>query len=194
MCRHVCPVANASGHEPFTPQAKMDRLNQLRRGHVGWSEEASEPLYACTGCRQCTTACLHGNEPGLVLFSGRQAASARGVGHKSLVGYAERFRGREGRLLTQAREAVPPARLEPAGPVGYFPGCDAVDKTATELAGSLELLDHALGSTVGLACADVACAGYPLLAAGLVDMFRWHATRVAASFRPYRTVVVGCSA
>ena len=27
LCRFACPVAEASGHEPYTTQAKMDRLN-----------------------------------------------------------------------------------------------------------------------------------------------------------------------
>ena len=33
MCRHACPVSTASGRETYIPQAKMDRLNQLRLGH-----------------------------------------------------------------------------------------------------------------------------------------------------------------
>ena len=31
MCRHACPVGNASGHESYTPQSKMNRLNELRK-------------------------------------------------------------------------------------------------------------------------------------------------------------------
>src|SRR5262245_63004687 len=95
MCRFSCPVSETSGREQYTPQAKMDRLNQLRAGHLPWIDKMSDPLYACTGCRQCTTQCLHGNEPGLVLLAGRAAANARGAGHPALAGYPERFRTRE---------------------------------------------------------------------------------------------------
>ena len=106
MCRHACPVSTASGRETYIPQVKMDRLNQLRLGRSRWTEESTDPLYACTGCRHCTMYCDHGNEPGLVLFSGRAEAVARGAGHPALTGYAERFRNRDERL----------AVLEPSNP------------------------------------------------------------------------------
>ena len=61
MCRHACPVSTASGRETYIPQAKMDRLNQLRRGRGNWTTESSDPLWACTGCRHCTKYCDHGN-------------------------------------------------------------------------------------------------------------------------------------
>jgi len=38
------------------------------------------------------------------------------------------------------------------------------------------------------------CGGYPLLAAGFVDMFRWHAGKVAAELKRYKTVIMNCSA
>ena len=57
MCRHACPVSTASGRETYIPQVKMDRLNQLRLGRGGWTAEATDPLWACTGCRHCTMYC-----------------------------------------------------------------------------------------------------------------------------------------
>ena len=194
LCRFACPVAEASGHEPYTTQAKMDRLNQLRRGTEAWSAETSEPLYACTGCRQCTTECLHGNEPGLVLLAGRAAATARGASHPALVGYPERFRSREQRLAELAREHVPPERFEDSAPVGFWPGCDAIDKGLDDVSAALDLFDRLGAGDVRMVSSGQTCGGYPLLAAGLLDMFRWHASRVAAALRPYGTVVVNCSA
>ncbi len=38
------------------------------------------------------------------------------------------------------------------------------------------------------------CAGYPLIAAGYRDAFRWHAEKVAKSLERFRQVVVNCSA
>jgi len=194
LCRFACPVAEASGHEPYTTQAKMDRLNQLRRGTVAWSAETTEPLYACTGCRQCTTQCLHGNEPGLVLLAGRAAATARGAGHPALMGYPERFRNREQRLADLAREHVAPERFEDSAPVGFWPGCDAIDKGLDDVDAALDLFDRLGAGDVRMVSTGQTCGGYPLLAAGLLDMFRWHASRVATALRPYGTVVVNCSA
>src|SRR5215475_12999987 len=140
MCRHACPVSTASGRETYIPQVKMDRLNQLRLGHAGWTAEASDPLWACTGCRHCTMYCLHGNEPGLVLFTGRAVAVARGVSHPALAGYSERFRAREQRLSAQLAVMFEP-RLATAGEIGYWPGCDAIDKSASDIAAALALFE-----------------------------------------------------
>jgi Fe-S oxidoreductase len=191
MCRHRCPVSNASGKETHTPQAKMERLNRLRRGLEPWTAESTDALYACTGCRQCTTACDHGNEPGLVLLAGRAAAVARGAGHPALTGYPERFRAREARLTEQARSELGAAPRGAA--VGLLPGCDTLDKHPADAADALGLLEK-IGLDAELACGEIACAGYPLLAAGQTDAFRWHAARVARTLDRYRTAVVGCSA
>jgi Fe-S oxidoreductase len=193
MCRHACPVSTASGRETYIPQVKMDRLNQLRLGHASWNAETTDPLWACTGCRHCTMYCDHGNEPGLVLFTGRAAAVSRGVPHPALTGYSERFRAREQRLTAQL-QAMFPGQLATEGEIGFWPGCDAIDKGAADIAASLAILERVGVSEVRLVDAPQACAGYPLLAAGHRDLFRWHAGRVAASLRGFRTIAINCSA
>src|SRR4051812_28920989 len=127
MCRHACPVSTASGRETHIPQAKMDRLNQLRLGRAAWTAESTDPLWACTGCRHCTMYCDHGNEPGLVLLSGRAAAVANGAPHPALASYSERFRAREQRLSAQLATSFG-NRLASEGELGLWPGCDAIDK------------------------------------------------------------------
>ena len=194
MCRHACPVSTASGRETYIPQQKMDRMTQLRLGRGSWTAESVDPLYACTGCRHCTMYCDHGNEPGLVLFTGRAAAAAHGATHPALTGYPERFRAREQRLTAQLAAMFEPAQLASAGDVGYWPGCDAIDKGASDIAAALALFERVGLTEVKLALAPQACAGYPLLAAGHRDLFRWHAGRVAASLRNFRKVAINCSA
>lgn len=193
MCRHACPVSTASGRETHIPQAKMARLGQLRTGGEPWTAERADPLWACTGCRHCTMYCAHDHEPGLVLLAGRAAAVARGAGHPALAGYPERFRAREERLSAQLAAAFP-ERVAAEGDVGYWPGCDAIDKGLGDVAAALAVFDRAGLGEVRLVAAPQACAGYPLLAAGHGDLFRWHAGRVAASLRGFRKVAVNCSA
>jgi Fe-S oxidoreductase len=193
MCRHACPVSTASGRETYIPQAKMDRLNQLRLGRSAWTTETTEPLYACTGCRHCTMYCDHDNEPGLVLFAGRAAAVAHGVQHPALTGYSERFRAREQRL-SESLQTMYGDRLATEGPIGYWPGCDAIDKGADDIAAALAVFQRVGLEEVRLVDAPQACAGYPLLAAGHRDLFRWHAGRVASALRGFRKVAVDCSA
>jgi len=193
MCRHACPVSTASGRETYIPQVKMDRLNQLRLAHASWTAEASDPLWACTGCRHCTMYCDHGNEPGLVLFTGRAIAAARGVSHPALAGYSERFRAREQRLSAQLAVMFEP-HLATDGEIGYWPGCDAIDKSASDIAAALALFERVGLEGVRIVDAPQACAGYPLLAAGHRDLFRWHAGRVASALRGFGKVAINCSA
>jgi len=193
MCRHACPVSTASGRETYIPQAKMDRANQLRLGRSRWTAEASDPLWACTGCRHCTMYCDHGNEPGLVLLSARAAAVAHGAPHPALVGYSERFRAREQRLSAQLQAGFED-HLASEGELGLWPGCDAIDKGSADIAATLALLARVGLDQVKLVEAPQACAGYPLLAAGHRDLFRWHAGRIASALRGFRRVAVGCSA
>jgi Fe-S oxidoreductase len=193
MCRHACPVSTTSGRETYIPQVKMDRLNQLRLGHDAWTAESSEPLWACTGCRHCTMYCDHGNEPGLVLFTGRAAAIAQGTPHPALAGYSERFRAREQRLSVQLAMMFE-SRLATEGEIGYWPGCDAIDKAAADIAAALAVFERVGLDQVRIVDAPQACAGYPLLAAGHRDLFRWHAGRVASSLRGFRKIAINCSA
>jgi len=193
MCRHACPVSTASGRETHIPQVKMDRLNQLRLGRGTWSADATDPLWACTGCRHCTMYCDHGNEPGLVLFAGRAEAVARGATHPAMVGYPERFRAREQRLTAQLA-ALFESRLATEGELGYWPGCDAIDKGASDIAAALAVFDRVGLDQVRIVEAPQACGGYPLLAAGHRELFRWHAGRVASALRGFRKVAINCSA
>jgi Fe-S oxidoreductase len=193
MCRHACPVSTASGKETYIPQAKMDRLNWLRRERLPWTAENADPLWACTGCRHCTVYCDHGNEPGLVLTAGRAAAVARGAGHPALAGYGDRFRARDERLARHAREMFAGQRFADEGAVGFWPGCDAIDKGAADVVAALALFER-IGVDVPMIDAPQACGGYPLLAAGYPDLFRWHANKVATALRRFRTVVINCSA
>lgn len=194
MCRHACPVSTTTGRETLIPQAKMDRLNKLRAGVDAWSAENADPLWGCTGCRHCTVYCDHGNEPGLVLLAGRAEAQRRGVAHPALAGYAERFRARDERLARQGKERFGAERFAETGQVGFWPGCDSVDKGAADIAAAFAVFDRVGAEHVKLVDAGLSCAGYPLLAAGLTDLFRWHAGKVANALRRFRTVVINCSA
>ncbi len=194
MCRHACPVSTTSGRETLIPQAKMDRLNKLRTGLEPWRAESADPLWACTGCRHCTVYCDHANEPGLVLLAGRAEAQKRGAGHPALAGYGERFRARDERLARVAKERFGDDRFASTGQVGFWPGCDMIDKGAADVAAAFAIFARIGAEQVRMVDAGLACCGYPLLAAGLTDLFRWHAGKVAGAMRRFRTVVVNCSA
>src|SRR5687767_11729835 len=150
MCRHACPVSTTSGRETYIPQAKMALLGRLRRGNAPFTVEATDPLWACTGCRHCTVYCEHDNEPGLVLFAGRAAAQRNGAGHPALADYADRFANREARLARKLREQFDASTRAESGAVGFWPGCDMIDKGGADIASTLALLARMGGEQVAL--------------------------------------------
>jgi Fe-S oxidoreductase len=192
MCRHACPVSTTTGKETWIPQAKMALLGRLRNQREVWDTETTEALWACTGCRHCTMYCEHENEPGLVLLTGRREAVTRGAGHPALGNWEQRFHSRDERLGQVLSEYLAGHDAQ-GSEVGYFPGCDTVDKNLGEVEAALRLFRQ-VGAKVEVISGGGTCAGYPLLAAGHQAAFRAHAVKVAAELQRYRTVVVNCSA
>lgn len=195
LCRHTCPVSNADAKEQHTPQSKMKQLHQLLQGEVPWTQEEAEPLWACTGCRQCTTACEHGNEPGLVLLAGRKRALENGVNHPSLENYPERFNERQERLkMSLSETAANISTNEKADTTGFFPGCDMVDKSTKDIVSLYSTLDACKITPPTLVGNGPVCGGYPLWAGGFENEFYAQAQKVKTVFDGYKKVVMNCSA
>ena len=94
----------------------------------------------------------------------------------------------------RSSRAAFPEHLATEGDIGFWPGCDAIDKGAADIAAAMALFERIGLEHVKIVEAPQACAGYPLLAAGHRDLFRWHAGRVAAAMRGFRKVAINCSA
>lgn len=66
MCRHLCPVGNATGQERNTPRARALGLSLVERGAEPLSGVADN-IYECTLCGACTHDCATGWDP--VMFT-----------------------------------------------------------------------------------------------------------------------------
>ncbi len=192
MCRHACPVANASGREFLTPQAKMDRLHQLHHRQRPWSSNDAEPLWGCTGCGQCTTYCKHKNEPGVILLAARSETVAAGAIHPALENYPERFQKRDRRLVATARQEIPQESRAQEGNIGFWPGCDAIDKGMADVQATIALLRHST-QPVPIVDTNLCCFGYPLIASGHREAFANHADKAARIVNRFHTLVTNCS-
>ncbi len=62
MCRHICPVGNATGQERNTARARALSLSLVERGAEPL-EEVSENIYECALCGACTKECVTGWDP-----------------------------------------------------------------------------------------------------------------------------------
>jgi Fe-S oxidoreductase len=190
LCRHTCPVSNATARETLVPQHKMAQMRRLGKRETPRTVEESEPLYGCTGCGACTEFCQHKVEVGSALFRGRDEAERDGRGDPALYGFVARFDAHGKKAASQTRQLVPSERRPLEAQVAFVPPCEE-PTLAPEM---LALCDRIGAEYVGVAELPVACGGYPLLAAGQHDAFRLHAERTAEALRGYARVVMHCPA
>lgn len=221
LCSHTCPVSLTSGRETLTPQAKMSRFAGLHRGSQGvaptqdlGAHPAAEgtkalPLYGCTGCGACTTACQHGVEPARILFSGRGESERAELGHPALADLPERHR-RRAAAAAQSLYLDDELRARTADPkhaaVALLPSClprAAQGGPAEEAKVMLRVCDRLRAARPDFPHVGIAelrppgpggCAGYPLYAGGFVESFRLYAESFARSVEKYATLAVSCSA
>ena len=62
MCRHVCPIGNATGQERNTARARSLGVSLVVRGATELKEIADN-IYECTLCGACTNNCVTGWDP-----------------------------------------------------------------------------------------------------------------------------------
>lgn len=62
MCRHVCPIGNATGQERNTARARAFGASMVVRGATELAEIADN-MYECSLCGACTNNCVTGFDP-----------------------------------------------------------------------------------------------------------------------------------
>ena len=62
MCRHICPIGNATGLERNTARARAMGASMVVRGATEL-KEISDNVYECTLCGACTNNCMTGFDP-----------------------------------------------------------------------------------------------------------------------------------
>lgn len=78
MCRHICPIGNATGQERNTARARALSLSMVVRGSAELSDTADN-LYECALCGGCTKECATGWDPVAFTKEARLAAAMDSV-------------------------------------------------------------------------------------------------------------------
>lgn len=192
LCRHTCPVAEATGREAYTPWALMSALHLESQGAHPAPVELSQDVYACSACRACQGFChFHQDVPG-VLHARRAKAFARDEAPESARALASRFHA-WGNLYQQGlHESVfsglDPARLRPsAREIVWIDSAtlSARPQIVHELLTLLNVLDL---KEIGIWTGPYCCCGDPLYHAGDLDGFRLYASGVAKALSGFRRV------
>lgn len=84
MCRYACPVAEVTGRESVTPWGIDRVVSAIARGERLTAEE-QQPIWACTGCRQCGGACVPGLDLPTHVRAARAVALAEGAAPPGVV-------------------------------------------------------------------------------------------------------------
>ncbi len=214
LCSHTCPVSLTSAREALTPQAKMSFYAARKLGPASFAEDTGRapsprrplPIYACTGCGACTSACAHQVEPALALMQARSDAEQAEAGAESLHDLPERHARRVQR--TSAALSAAPAlaeRTAQPGGVAFLPSCldratgEQEPGPVREAAAFLRISDRLRVArpdfpATGLAALPASCAGYPLYAGGYIAPFRLYAETFAHAVEEYEVLAVSCSA
>lgn len=194
LCRHSCPAAAAEGSEQATPTFKQQVALQAAEGLQPLTQERARVLYKCTDCAGTVASCRHRVPVSDSLQEARAGAVAAGLAPPEIAGLAARFAatGSPYRVdLSRRAQGGRPRR----GVSGVFPACTTLAHDPDGLPRIMTLLGLTT-EEVTTALSDPPCCGYPLLAAGLLDAFRQHATRVARSLVGFARIGVegaGCA-
>ena len=63
MCRHICPIGNATDHERNNARARALSLSLVNRGAATLAEGVADNIYECALCGACTKECATGWDP-----------------------------------------------------------------------------------------------------------------------------------
>lgn len=78
MCRHICPIGNATGHERNTARARAMAISLVARGATT-IDEVIDNVYECTLCGACTNNCVTGFDPKVFVQETKTNAVLSGV-------------------------------------------------------------------------------------------------------------------
>ena len=63
MCRHICPIGNATGQERDTSRARALGLSMVIRDSAELTADIADNLYECACCSACACECATGWDP-----------------------------------------------------------------------------------------------------------------------------------
>lgn len=78
MCRHICPVAGATGNEAWTPRVRGMLVSMMEKGTTP-DESIAKAMYECSLCDACANDCITGFRPSAYIREARTMAAVEGV-------------------------------------------------------------------------------------------------------------------
>ncbi len=142
MCRHICPVGNATGQERNTARARALAASMVVRGAMPLSE-ICDNVYECTLCGACTNNCMTGWDPKVFIQELKTEIILQGAAPEYIVnllqGYAENGNIYGEKAAPKALKAL----CNNASKTLFFAGQNAIYRAPECVATAMDLLNKA---------------------------------------------------
>lgn len=192
MCRHLCPIGNATGQERNTARARALSLSLVERGGADLDPTIVDNVYECALCGGCTNVCVTGWDPVKFTKETRNEIVITGKAPEyveKMLGNIEKTGNIYGMTDIDADLAKAIASVSDNTDVLFFIGTDARYKAAKQAAKAVNLLkDSGIKFTVLEKEPD---SGFALdFLAGAADETKSTMAACANVLNGYKTVIV----
>lgn len=145
MCRHICPIGNATGMERNTARARALGLSMVARD-VEKIDECVENVYECALCGACTKECLTAWDPTLFITEAKLEAVMTGATPEYVERMLENIE-KAGNVYGKTESCAPLAEAVAALPenadVLLFLGKNAICQAGDQACEAIQLLKKA---------------------------------------------------
>ncbi|MEE0970167.1 MAG: (Fe-S)-binding protein, partial [Clostridia bacterium] len=144
MCRHICPIGNATGQERNTSRARALALSLVARDAVDYSEDIINNVYECSLCGACVKECVTGWDPVMFAKEARLVAALEGKLPEYIVKMVTNL-NEKGNIYGAELDSALKAKLDSmkGADTVLFLGADARYKCPENALRAIELLEKA---------------------------------------------------
>ena len=140
MCRHVCPIGNATGLERNTARARAFGASMVVRGATDLAEIADN-LYECSLCGACTNNCVTGFDPKVFIQQFKTELAPEGLLPDYIRVLLEKYM-QSGNIYGEKIPETLEAIYHDDSDVFFLAGMDAMIKAPECVKAALSLLSH----------------------------------------------------
>ncbi len=141
MCRHVCPIGNATGLERNTARARALGASLVASNTINL-KEVSENMYECTLCGACTNNCMTGWDPKVFIQEYRTEIVLNGVQPDYITALLNNYQEKANVYGKGACKCLDSA-VSNANDTLFFAGQDAIIHTPENVLTAISLLNKA---------------------------------------------------
>ena len=188
MCRHVCPIGNATGQERNTARARAFAISMAVRGTIE-IKEIIDNIYECSLCGACTNNCVTGFDPKIFVQEVKTDCLLNGLIPDYIGRMIETYKTKGNVYGEEIPAFVEKFYREEGADILLIAGQDAIFKSPSSVKNAVCILKKAgISFTMEREADDTGAALWFLT--GKTEETRQTALRAAARMSRFRTVIV----